>query len=391
MSLIELNESELQAVLDALNNQINGVRDDVDNQAATIAAYAQLLATHSDAINALNARVTALESEPTPLPREQLLAWLSSLSGHVVSGQHVSHSLSIFLERYETHITALVAQTGYYVGMLGVSLVGLTASTAAYTAPIMIDYANRGGLVQVDYHMPSPFTGGSYNDLTNRNLVELLNPTTDYYRAANARYMDMLDQVADLFATMRDAGVVVLWRPFHEMNYSGAFWWDWGCHDGNVVPYGQLWRHMHDYFTRVRHLDNLLWVYAPANLDSTRAVEWMFPGSDVVDIVGLSLYSYGHYPVAVARPDLGDGQNNYTRMLEFGKPFALTECGPRVWTTPYDNVDLIAAIKENFPQAVYFMRWHSWYGNPVAIVDNSNAAGLLGDSWVINRPAFYVS
>ena len=62
MSLLELNESELQAVLDALSNQINGVRDDVDNQAATIAAYAQLLATHSDAINALNARVTALES-----------------------------------------------------------------------------------------------------------------------------------------------------------------------------------------------------------------------------------------------------------------------------------------------------------------------------------------
>jgi len=46
--------------------------------------------------------------------------------------------------------------------------------------------------------------------------------------------------------------VVVLWRPFHEMN--GDWFW-WGGKDPDVFI--QIWRHMFDYFTKTKDLDNL--------------------------------------------------------------------------------------------------------------------------------------
>ena len=72
------------------------------------------------------------------------------------------------------------------------------------------------------------------------------------------RWMHELDILAAGLGELQDAGVVVLWRPFHEVN-GDWFWW------GGKKPetFIRVWRHMFDYFTKTKKLNNLLWVYGP--------------------------------------------------------------------------------------------------------------------------------
>ena len=81
--------------------------------------------------------------------------------------------------------------------------------------------------------------------MDSRNLVKLITPGT----ATNRAWMAELDKVADGLAELRDAGVVVLWRPFHEMTFIETFWWDSGAHPGDPEPFINMWRYLFDYFT----------------------------------------------------------------------------------------------------------------------------------------------
>jgi len=67
----------------------------------------------------------------------------------------------------------------------------------------------------------------------------------------HTRWMGELDQIARGLQELEDAGVVVLWRPFHEMN-GGWFWW--GAHDPETFI--QVWRQMFDYLAKTKGLDN---------------------------------------------------------------------------------------------------------------------------------------
>lgn len=103
-----------------------------------------------------------------------------------------------------------------------------------------------------------------------------------FFRPAPTRAVDgvrELDDIAAGLQQLRDAGVVVLWRPFHEMN-GGWFWW--GAKKPDVFM--QLWRQMFDYFTVQKKLNNLLWVYAANTGGRTTA---FYPGDGYVDLVGV--------------------------------------------------------------------------------------------------------
>jgi mannan endo-1,4-beta-mannosidase len=64
-----------------------------------------------------------------------------------------------------------------------------------------------------------------------------------------------VDAIAKVLDNLRQRGVVVLFRPYHEMNRD-YFWW--GQKDG----YPQLWDALYDELV-VRHkLDNLIWVWS---------------------------------------------------------------------------------------------------------------------------------
>jgi mannan endo-1,4-beta-mannosidase len=349
-----------------------------------------LLSTLWPAVLATPATSTAASAVPALEPANpnastdarQVLNYLVSLPGRkdnrVIAGQNLAHSIVRASSGYDAYVVGLHASTGKWVGLIGADYGGpSTASAISAGNKILIDYWNQGGLVTISSHFNNPWTGGDAWDLRNRDLVELITPGT----AVNKVWMAELDKVAAGLAELRDAGVVVLWRPFHEMNYRKCFWWDMGAvlddhPEQGVEAWRAMWRHMFDYFTYTKGLNNLLWVYAAANRDDPgwSEVDYVYPGNGYVDVVGVDTYS-----------DFGTVKG-YAKLVATGKPFALTERGPgTILDGSFDNRSTINAIRDHYPQTVYFLYWHSWSGASVAIVDNQNAAALLDDPWVITR------
>jgi mannan endo-1,4-beta-mannosidase len=203
-------------------------------------------------------------------------------------------------------------------------------------------YWRAGGLVMVSAHCANPANprGGGLRD-RGVDLASLLVRGT----ATHQRWMQQLDEIATALAELRDAGVVVLWRPFHEVN-GGWFWW------GQPAPgvFARVWRHLFDYFSRTRQLNNLLWVFGPNMGDDAARY---YPGDACVDLVGFDVYSNRLDPRRV---------RGYRGLARLPKPFGLSEFGPHGSFNPpgdFSYPRLVRAINRHFPKACYFLAWNA--------------------------------
>ena len=188
--------------------------------------------------------------------------------------------------------------------------------------------------------------------------------------------MRWLDEVAAGLAELRDAGVVVLWRPLHESN-EPAFWW--GANMPNSPKPEQvvaLWRHMFDYFTHEKGLNNLLWVFSATPMEKPGTLPELlcYPGEAYVDVVGVDLYA--DRPVISA----------YPAMTALGKPFALTEFGPSLETAEagtYDYGQLIQQIQAEYPRTTFVQAWSgsSKSRRAWAFAAHRNAKAFLEHPW----------
>ena len=229
---------------------------------------------------------------------------------------------------------------------------------------IALDYWKQGGFVTVMTHMYNPANpkGGGLRD-RGVDLADLLKPGTD----TNARWIKELDLMAGGLKELKDAGVVVLWRPFHEMN-GGWFWW--GAKDPD--KFIAVWRHMFDYYSKEKGLDNLLWVYGPNHGQNTAKY---YAGDRYVDIVGLDAYT-----------DFVDPQHikGYDEVAALPKPFGFTEYGPHGSQNPpgdYDYRRFIEGIGKHFPKTCFFMSWNAKW----SLATNQNVKALLEHPSVVNR------
>jgi mannan endo-1,4-beta-mannosidase len=106
----------------------------------------------------------------------------------------------------------------------------------------------------------------------------------------HATAMAELARTADVLQKLQEAGIVVLWRPLHEID-GGWFWWTDLSRPENTA---ELWRMMFRYFTNERQLHNLIWVYSAGVGDLKRKpVELrkrFYPGPQYVDLSGIDLY-----------------------------------------------------------------------------------------------------
>ena len=127
------------------------------------------------------------------------------------------------------------------------------------------------------------YAHASFTIVTRRTSVQLLEDLLKPDSETHTRWMQELDLMAAGLKELQEAGVVVLWRPFHEMN-GGWFWW------GAAEPekFIAVWRHMFDYFSKTKGLNNLLWVYGPNHGQNTASY---YAGEQYVDIVGLDAYT----------------------------------------------------------------------------------------------------
>jgi mannan endo-1,4-beta-mannosidase len=194
-------------------------------------------------------------------------------------------------------------------------------------------------------------------------MADLLIPGTDTHQ----RWIQELDLIAEGLRQLNEAGVVVLWRPFHEMN-GDWFWWG-GQDPGQFIA---VWRHMFDYFSTTKGLDNLIWVYGPNHGRNTAAY---YAGDDYVDIVGLDAYT-----------DFVDRDHikGYDELAALPKPFGITEYGPHGAQNPPGNYDyrrFKEGLVKNFPKSCFFMCWNAKW----SLAANEHTRELLSDPTVANR------
>jgi len=310
-----------------------------------------------------------------------LLDFLSQLSREdseqVISGQNINSAPHI-ASNYMDYITAFDGSPHLQPAMIGVDYGWDRIPDLTMTNNLIMDFWNRGGLVTISMHPGNPATGGSVRDRDFSQFADIITEGNPIH----ASWMETLGKVADGLEDLAARGVTVLWRPLHEMN-GGWFWWSpeqnqkWASQEEFV----SLWRHMYHYFTDVRGLTNLLWVYSPGVQIvqpgwRMQDVLYYYPGDDYVDIVGLDYYDDDMHNL-----NLND---SYDKLVQLGKPMAIAEIGPQNQRDgTFDNSEVVRGIKEQYPHVAYFMFWHSWTGAKVAMVDNRNYEKLMADTSVI--------
>lgn len=359
---------------------------------ATAAAETPVVVTEPTTVPAtpLPARTTITVNPNASARTQALLRYFYSLPGRsenrVISGQFGAYGDGTSRETAQEQLDKIHDQTGLWPALTGMDYARWDLTQQANFAEpngFLIDQWNAGSLINISWHSPNPWTNGPSTDWENRDtedpydtrdVMELVNPGP-----VHDRWIVMLDDIANGLQALEDAGVVVIWRPLHEMN-GGWAWW----HRQTPEAYVALWRQMFDYFTYEKGLNNLLWAYAPnavGNEFEPRAM-FYYPGDDYVDLVGLDKYmALGEDPLQI------NNFGEYDELVATGKPMNLFEFGPipasgQGWDSfDYDYGNLIRDIKNLYPRIVLFQAWeYVWQ-----IGEHANAAGLMNDDWVITR------
>jgi mannan endo-1,4-beta-mannosidase len=150
-----------------------------------------------------------------------------------------------------------------------------------------------------------------------------------------------MDEVAGYLKQLQDAGVPVLWRPWHEMN--GNWFW-WGQHEKTA----ELWQLMYDRYTEHHGLNNLLWQWNPnAPLNDDMSYSLYYPGHAYVDILAMDLYQ--------ANKAAGWKQQYYEELLTLGdnRVIAIGES---------DYLPKLPVLQDTQPRWVFQMTWDGdWF------------------------------
>ena len=147
------------------------------------------------------------------------------------------------------------------------------------------EWAAKKGIVTLTWHWFSPLGGRSkafYARNTDFDASKALVEGTPENRAL----LSDMDVMAGLLRPFCQAGVPILWRPFHEGD--GDWFW-WGAKGAETVK--GLWRLMFERFTQKHQLNNLIWVW-------NSPVPECYPGDDVVDIISCDMYPPAHQHTA---------------------------------------------------------------------------------------------
>jgi mannan endo-1,4-beta-mannosidase len=188
----------------------------------------------------------------------------------------------------------------------------------------VIEACRKGHIVTLMWHACPPQVGGDMCDgkaiwtLERRPSQEEWDRLTTDGTELNAAWKKQADVIAGYLKQLKDAGVPVLWRPYHEMN--GV--WFWWCNKKGENGFKKLWVMMFDYFVKHHQLDNLIWVWntnAPRDRpnDEAYAYQDFWPGLEYVDVLAADVY----------REDWKQSHHDDLVTLAHGKPIALGEVG----------------------------------------------------------------
>ncbi len=193
------------------------------------------------------------------------------------------------------------------------------------------EWWERGGIPTICWHTGADFAS-AYDEskADNINWYEAFIPGSKTYNDLIAG----MDRAVPYLQQLEDAGVPVLWRPFHELD-GGWFWWS----KGGASNFVQLWQLMYSRYTDYWGLDNLIWVYGYSGNGGAMA-DW-YPGDAYVDLVGADSYTDG--------PNT-DLYEECVSVAPEGMPIVFHECG----TIPTEE-ELVSTETD----WLFFMTWHT--------------------------------
>ncbi len=255
--------------------------------------------------------------DATPEARA-LLQQIDGISGKsILSG---AHNYPNTVSRYSDRVYEL---TGKYPAIFGqdFGFSGGEDKDSTLSRPAMIREVIRqyraGSVPALCWHAVRPtedepvtFRGSILGKLTDWEFRQLMTPGTELH----ARWERQVDRIAGYLRELQDAGVPVLFRPYHEMN--GDWFW-WGGRPG-ADGTAALYRMLFERYVHVHHLNNLVWVWNVAAASSkSGSPDQYWPGAGYADIVSMDIY----------RPYT---KSDYESMLALAgerKPVALAEVG----------------------------------------------------------------
>jgi mannan endo-1,4-beta-mannosidase len=290
-----------------------------------------------------------------------LLSYLQGLSGkHTLAGQHCNPLVG------STRLVMVHGQTKRYPALFGQDFGFSPPGTwdGINFRQQIVDEAIRrhseGFVITLMWHAVRPtedepvtFRESVQGELTEDEWRDLTTPGT----VVHERWKSQVDVIAWHLRQLRDAGVPVLWRPYHEMN--GEWFW-WGQKPGEG-GYKKLYRMLFDRLVGFHRLNNLIWVWNANEIrEKVEPYEAYFPGADVVDILATDVYQNGF---AAA---------DYEQLLAVAgdKPIALGEVGRA------PTLEILRAQ----PRWAWFMSW----GDPQGFwMDREAYTGLYNSDEVL--------
>ena len=193
----------------------------------------------------------------------------------------------------------------------------------------------NGSIVQLMLHVTPPtqaeagiWDGGVVSKLTDEQWSSLITNGGELNKAWKKR----LDTYAQYISYLKDNGVPVLFRHFHEMSQS-MFWWA-GRKGTNGA--GALYRLTRDYLEKEKGLDNIIWVWDMQDL----SYDWSEynPGNDYWDIFAVDIYNSDYFT---------EYKYNQALSVAGNKPIAIGEC---------DKLPTAQQMKEQ-PRWSFVMSW----------------------------------
>lgn len=200
---------------------------------------------------------------------------------------------------------------------------------------------NNGAMINLMWHACNPAKNrpcywdgnGVLSTMTDWEWNQLITNGT----AINNNWKAMMDEVAYYLQQLEDAGVEVFFRPLHEMN-QGMFWWG-GRPGANGTR--RLYQITRDYFTNVKGLTNLIWVWNLQDYASlANDLNNYDPGWDYWDVLTLDMYWTDGQGYTTAK---------YNAMVNkaAGRPIGIGEC---------EDLPAVNLLNQQ-PLWTFFMGW----------------------------------
>lgn len=267
-----------------------------------------------------------------------VLEYLESMKGKgIITGQHTLTMAQEELEFLKTETGKLPALCGFELLSYSPNVNYPSCGEAALkelrenvgTLEKAYEWAEKGGLLTFTWHWYSPIGGVDKSFFTENTAFDASKILEEGTPERSAFYHDM-DVMAELLQGFLKKHIPILWRPFHEAE--GNWFW-WGAKGMDVAR--QLYRLMFEYYTKEKHLDNLIWVWNNPRPEG-------YVGDEYCDIVTADYYPPAHQHTSMKQ------QYEAITSITGNKPFAIGEIGV---------IPDIEAVEKEQADWLWFMMW----------------------------------